>query len=64
MRRKTHPQRLLLEQRCLLLLLGLLLQLVVAHGHDGQDEVDEVEGAEENYKKKEDYVPRPGRPGG
>ena len=60
---ETHPERLLLEQSCLLLLLRLLLQLVVAHRHDGQDQVDEVEGAKENYKKKEDNVPRPGRPG-
>ena len=63
LREKTYPERLLFEQGGLLLLLRLLLQLVVAHCHDGEDEVDEVEGAEENDKKKEDNMPRTGSPG-
>ena len=38
------------------LLLCLALELVVGHGHNGQDQVDEVEGAEENVEDEEDDV--------
>ena len=38
------------------LLLGLALQLVVGHGDNGEDEVDEVEGAQENVEDEEDDV--------
>jgi hypothetical protein len=38
------------------LLLGLPLQLVVGHGDNGEDEIDEVEGAQENVEDEEDYV--------
>ena len=58
----THPQRLLLQQSCLLLLLSLLLELVVAHGHDSEDEVDQVERSEENDQEKENNMPRAGSP--
>ncbi len=32
--------------------------LLIAHGHDGQHEVDEVEGAEEDDNGEEDHVYR------
>ena len=57
----TYPERLLLQHGSLLLFLRLLLKLVVAHGHDGEDEVDQVEGAKEDYHKEEDDVPGPRR---
>ena len=38
------------------LFLGLPLQLVVGHGDNGEDEIDEVEGAQENVEDEEDYV--------
>ena len=45
---------------------GLVLrrsgQLVVRHGHNGEDEVDEIEGADENVDHEEEDVPRSGRP--
>ena len=44
-------------------LLCFLLQLVIAHGNDGEDQVDKVKGTKEDDEKKEDDVPRAGRPG-
>ena len=35
-----------------------LCLLLVAHGHDGEHEVDEVEGAEEDDDREEDHVDR------
>ena len=43
-------------------LLCFLLQLVIAHGNDGEDQVDKVKGTKEDDEKKEDDVPRAGRP--
>lgn len=44
----------------LLLLLGLLdgclVLLIVSHGHHGQDQVDQVEGAQEDDQHEEDHV--------
>ena len=38
------------------LLLGLPLQLVVGHGDDGEDEVDEIEAAQEDVEDEEEHV--------
>ena len=38
-----------------------LCLLLVAHGHDGKHEVDEVEGAEEDHDGEEDDVNRTAR---
>lgn len=49
----------------LLLLLGLLdgrlVLLIVRHGHHGQDQVDQVEGAQEDDQHEEDHVGLPCR---
>lgn len=56
---ETYPDRLLFGE---LLLFGLLLQLVVRHGDDGQDQVNKIERTKEynNYEKQ--HVPGPRRP--
>ena len=41
--------------------LGLVLEFIIGHGHDGEDEVDEVERAEENVEDEEGDVERAGR---
>ena len=41
--------------RCHFCLL-VVVKLVVGHGHDGEDQVDQVEGAEENVEDEEGYV--------
>ena len=41
--------------------LGLVLQLIIGHGHNGEDQVDEVERTKENVEDKERDVERPGR---
>ncbi len=56
----SYPESLLFRQHGLFLLLCLLLQLVVAHGHDGQDQIDKVEGAEKDDHQEEEDVPGPG----
>ena len=43
------------------LLFSLSLQLVVGHGDNGQYEIDEVEGTEEDVDHEENDVPRSGR---
>ena len=43
------------------LLFGLPLQLVVGHGDDGEDQVDEVERAQEDVEDEEEDVHRAGR---
>lgn len=44
----------------LLLLLGLLdgrlVLLFIRHGHHGQDQVDQVKGAQEDHQHEEDHV--------
>ncbi|TNN50157.1 hypothetical protein EYF80_039646 [Liparis tanakae] len=35
---------------------GRLILLLVGHGHDGQDEVDQVEGAQEDDQHKENHM--------
>ena len=52
----------LLRRRRFLLFFGLLLQFIVAHGYDGEDEIDEVEGAQEDDHHEEADVPRAGHP--
>lgn len=42
----------------------MTLQLVVGHGHDGQDQVDQVEGAQEDVDHEEEDVIGSGRPQG
>ena len=32
------------------------LQFIIGHGHDGQDQVDEVEGTQEDVQHEEDDV--------
>ena len=44
-------------------LLCFLLQLIIAHGNDGEDQVDKVKRTKEDDEKKEDDVPGAGRPG-
>ena len=34
----------------------LAVEIVVGHGHDGEDQVDQVEGAEENVEDEEGNV--------
>ena len=41
-----------------LFLFSLPLQLIVGHGNNGKDQVDQVEGAEENVKDEEGDVVR------
>lgn len=38
------------------LLNGRLVLLVISHGHHGQDQVDQVKGAQEDHQHEEDHV--------
>lgn len=44
-----------------LFLLGFLLQFVVRHRDNGEDQVHEIEGPEEDDHDEEEHVPRSGR---
>jgi hypothetical protein len=57
----VRPESLLLCQSCFFFLFSFLLEFVVAHGHDGQDQVDQVERPQEDDHHEEDDVPRTGR---
>ena len=57
----TYPDGFFLDQSRLLVLLGLLLEVVVGHGDDGQNQVEEVEGSQEDGEDEKEHVPRSGR---
>ena len=40
--------------------LGLVLELIIGHRNNGEDQVDEVERTKENVEDKESDVERPG----
>lgn len=58
----AYPDGFLFEESGLFLLFRLLLELVVRHGDDSEDEVEQIEGAQEDDDDEEEHVPRTGRP--
>ena len=57
----TDPDGFLFDEGRFLVLFGLLLQVVVGHGDDSQDQIEEVERSQEDGEDEEEHVPRSGR---